>query len=562
MEKKDLGSTFSLIIIGAVVFIFVFMGISFTRNLGKSEKTVSTEEAISSIERLARDVDAREASPIRSAVELADNEIDELPDIETNPITVEPTTRLYAEIFATSEKCGKGKDGWINEVAEAFNREGFEVNGQEVSVMIRNVASGLGMDYINSGKYVPDGYTPSNDFWNKMLIAEGVDMETISDKLVDNTAGILLTKDAQKALTEEYGAVNLKTIVDATANGDFAMGYTNPYSSATGLNFLISTLQTYDRSDPLSDDSIAGFQSFQANVPFVSYTTLQMRDAAESGTLDGFIMEYQTYINDSDLTRKYEFTPFGFKHSNPLYTTKECSEEKKEIMKLFADFAKEEKWQDLAAEYGFNKDLGYVVEQDEVDGDVLLSAQDIWKKEKDSGKPIIAVFVADISGSMAGEPINALRSSLINGMKYINKNNYIGLVSYADDVTIEVPIDKFDLTHQSEFKGAVENLSAGGGTATFDGIITATDMIMKAQEAYPDAKLMMFVLSDGETNSGHSLKDIQKPIDALNIPIYTIGYNADIPALNSISEINEAASINADSDDVVYQLKNLFNSNL
>ena len=562
MKNRDLKSTVSIAVVGVIVFLIVFVGISLTRNIGKSAKTVNTEDAISTIQRLSKKVNAKEAAPIRSAVELVDNGIDELPEIDTNPITVEPTTKLYAEIFATSEKCGKGKDGWINDVAEAFNRKGFEVNGQKVSVMIRNVASGLGMDYISSGKYIPDGYTPSNDFWNKMLIAEGIDMETVSERLVDNTAGILLTKEAQKNLTEEYGAVNLKTIVDATANGDFAMGYTNPYSSATGLNFLISTLQTYNSSDPLSDDSISGFQSFQANVPFVAYTTLQMRDAAEGGTLDGFIMEYQTYINDSDLTRKYEFTPFGFKHSNPLYTTKGCSEEKKEILKLFADFTQEDKYQELAKDYGFNKDLGYVVEQDDVDGDMLLSAQDLWKKEKDNGKPIIAVFVADVSGSMAGEPINALRDSLINGMKYINTDNYIGLVSYEDDVTIDVPIEKFDLTHQSEFKGAIENLSAGGGTATFDGIIVAADMIMKAKETYPNAKVMMFVLSDGETNSGHSLKDIQNAIDALNIPIYTIGYNADIPALNSISAINEAASINADSDDVVYQLRNLFNSNL
>ena len=31
-------------------------------------------------------------------------------------------------------------------------------------------------------------------------------------------------------------------------------------------------------------------------------------------------------------------------------------------------------------------------------------------------------------------------------------DNYIGLVSYSDDVTIEVPIGKFDLNQQSLFK--------------------------------------------------------------------------------------------------------------
>ena len=547
---------------GVVVFVLVFFGIVLTRNAGKSKKTINTESAAKVIERYVKNIGPRQAEVIKSPVELANSRVDELPDIDTNEITVQPNTILYAEIFATSEKCGPGRDGRINEMAKKFNNAGYEVKGEPVSVMIRSVASGLGMDYISTGKYVPDGYTPSNDFWSKMLIADGVQMETVSDRLVDNTAGILLSKDTHKRLVEKYGSINLKTIVEATANGEFAMGYTNPYASATGLNFLISTLQTYNVQDPLSSDAVEGFQSFQSNVPFVAYTTLQMRDAAETGTLDGFVMEYQTYINDSELVRKYEFTPFGFLHTNPLYTTSETEETKKEILRQFAQFCQTEENQKLAKEYGFNVDLNYTVEQREVDGTTLLNAQELWKKEKDSGKPILAVFVADVSGSMDGEPLNSLKTSLINGMQYINTTNYVGLVSYSDEVVINVPVGQFNLNQQSAFKGAVESLSASGGTATFDGIIVATDMLLAAKEQYPDAKLMMFVLSDGETNRGYSLKDIQESIDALNIPIYTIGYNADIPALESISAINEAASINADSDDVVYKLKNLFNSSL
>ncbi len=560
--KNSRNQMFAIAGIGVLVFVIALAGIAFTRNAGKPAKTVSAEAAASAIEKYVKKIAPAQAPVVKSPVELADTGVDELPDIDTNEITVKPSTSLYAEIFSTSEKCGKGKDGWINEVAEAFNRAGFEVDGQPVSVMIRSVASGLGMDYIHSGKYVPDGYSPSNDFWGKMLIADGIPVEAVYEKLVGNTAGILLSKDTQKRLVEKYGSINLKTIVDATAGGEFAMGYTNPYASATGLNFLISTLQTYNPSDPLSEDAVEGFQSFQSNVPFVAYTTLQMRDAAETGTLDGFVMEYQTYINDPELARKYEFTPFGFLHSNPLYTPGSASAQKKEILKLFAEFSQSEENQRLAEEYGFNVDLKYTVEQRDVDGDMLLSAQELWKKEKDSGKPILAVFVADVSGSMNGEPLNSLKMSLINGMQYINTTNYIGLVSYSDDVVINVPIGKFDLNQQSSFKGAVESLSASGGTATFDGIIVAADMLIKAKGEYPDAKMMMFVLSDGETNRGYSLKDIQEPVDALNIPIYTIGYNADIPALESISAINEAANINADSDDVIYKLKNLFNSSL
>lgn len=549
-------------VMGLVVFVIAFGGIMLTRNVGKSAKTVSTESATAAIEKYMKKIAPNVADPVKSPVELAAGDVDELPDIDTNQITVKPSTSLYAEIFSTSEKCGPGKDGWINEVAEAFNEAGFQIDGKPVSVMIRNVASGLGMDYIRTGKYIPDGYTPSNDFWGRMLLADGVAMEVVEESLVENTAGILLSKDTQKKLVETYGAINLKTIVDATAGGEFAMGYTNPYASATGLNFLISTLQTYSARNPLDQEAVEGFQSFQANVPFVAYTTLQMRDAAETGTLDGFVMEYQTYINDPELVRKYEFTPFGFLHTNPLYTTAAAEEDKRRILELFAEFARGEESRALAREYGFDHDLGYTVEQGEVDGETLLNAQELWKKEKDSGKPILAVFVADVSGSMNGEPLNSLKTSLINGMRYINTGNYVGLVSYSDDVVINVPVGEFNLNHQAAFKGAVENLTASGGTATFDGIIVAADMLIKASKEYPEAKMMMFVLSDGETNRGYALKDIEEPIDALNIPIYTIGYNADIPALESISAINEAANINADSDDVVYKLKNLFNSSL
>lgn len=75
----------------------------------------------------------------------------------------------------------------------------------------------------------------------------------------------------------------------------------------------------------------------------------------------------------------------------------------------------------------------------------------------------------------------------------------------------------------------------------------------------PNAKPLIFVLSDGETNEGHSLKEVRPLIEHYKVPIYTIGYNANIQALQTISSINEAANINADVDDVVYKISHLFN---
>ncbi len=561
MNKKTLGILAAVIIL---VCAAVFGGIYFTRNIGKSDKVISGENAEKQLSKMVDRIDPLTGTPVKSPIEYdsAEDEASELPDIDTCTVGVEAATGLYAEIFSSPEKAGTGTDGWLCEMAEEFNKQGYEVNGQKVSVQIRNVNSGQALDYIATGKAVPAGFAPSSMLWVDMLNARGTATETISECLVGNVAGILLTSKTYDQIVEKYGSVDLKAITEATEAGEFSMGYTNPFASSAGLNFLICTLERYDLENPLSEAAVEGFQKFQKNVPFVALTTMQMRKAAENGSLDGFIMEYQSYVNDTMLSKNYKFTPYGYRHDNPLVSVEAASPDEKEILTRFAEYCGSKKAKARAGEYGFNGMPDYKCEYEPVSGDVLTAAQKLYKTNKDNGRPVIGVFVTDVSGSMDGEPLTALQDSLVNSMKYINTENYIGLVSYADDVTIELPIGQFDLEQQTYFKGTVENLYASGGTATFDAICVALNMIHEKMKEYPDAKPMLFVLSDGETNAGYNLNDIRDVLGGLRIPVYTIGYNADLEALQSISSVNEAASIDASTDDVVYQLKTLFNANM
>jgi len=488
--------------------------------------------------------------------------IDFLPEISKYPPQVNSSTPSYIEIFSSTEKAGSGTDGWLTEVARDFNNAAIMVDGKQVSVRLRGIASGQGADYITSGKYLPDAYTPSNELWGEMIVSQGVKAQLVQKRLAGNVAGILLTKAKKDELVAKYGAINIKTIIDAVANNEMQMGYTNPFTSSTGLNFLISALQTFNSSNLLSDKAKAGFESFQANIPVVAITTLQLREAAKSGVLDGFILEYQTYMNTPDI-RSYEFIPFGARHDSPMYAIGEISADKMKILNKFVEFTQQEKYQTLATEYGFNGLNEYQPEAKSVSGDVIIQAQKLWKEKKDTGKNICAVFVADVSGSMDGERLNRLRRSLLQGQEKIGKDNLIGLISYSNDVNIDLPIAKFDLNQRSLFAGAVEDLQAGGSTSTFDAIAVAMKMLIDQKAAGPNAdpnlKAKIFVLSDGESNTGHSLDDIRDIVKNLGIPIYTIGYNANIPALVEISKINEAVCINADTKDVVYELGNLFN---
>lgn len=512
-----------------------------------------------SLNDLVKEVFYTNSDLIKGSVELGNMSLyDELAEIEKYPLQVKGNSDLNIEVFSSGEKAGDGYESWLLDVAEKFNSAGVKTSsGKKVSVSVRQMSSGLGADYIISNKYVPDMYTPSSELFGEYAKAQGGKLELLTSRLVGNTAGLLVTKGK--------GYKTVKEVADAVSGGKLNLGYTNPQTSATGMNLLVTLLNEYDSKNMLSDNAKEGFKSFQENIPYVAYTTMQMRDSASNGKLDGMVIEYQTYINEDDLNSVYDFIPFGVRHDNPLYiTSKSMSDsERKEACKLFSDFCLSKDSQSIATKDGFNANNDYK-SSIKVSGAEISKALDMYKENKDSGKDIIAVFIADCSGSMDGEPLNRLKSSLSNGANYINSNNEVGLISYSSDVRIDLPIGKFDLNQRAYFQGAINNMSANGGTSSYNAVVVAMNMIEEAKKNNPDAKTMIFLLSDGEANEGLSFDRIKPVLKNQKTPVYTISYtvDGDREAMKELSSVNEAASIDADSDDVIYKIKSLFNSQL
>ncbi|MCQ2416463.1 MAG: VWA domain-containing protein [Oscillospiraceae bacterium] len=567
MSKSSKKNAVFLGVIAVIMIGGLGIGIAISNNAGKSSREISHDAAVTQLNNKLKRLSVNEITPRKATVEISGSNLaEELPDIGKYPMTVEGYGDINLEIISSTEKASGGTDGWLNEVAESFNESHVMINDKWATISVRPITSGAAIDYIISGKYVPELYSPSNTLWGDMIAAEGVKINLLDERLAGNTAGILISKDIYKQLDVKYDEVNINAIVEATANNEITMGYTNPYASSTGLNFLVSALEHFDSADILSEKATGAFQKFQQNVPFVAYSTLQMREAAKNGVLDAFIMEYQGYHNSPEL-HDYEFIPFGVRHDSPMYAISNLSTEQLNAAEEFIDYCHNAQSQALAKKYGFNYMDDYKGETWDTTGNLLASAQKLWKTEKDAGSTVMAVFIADISGSMSGAPLQNLQSSLINASQYINDSNYIGLVSYSSDVNINLPIARFDLNQRSYFTGAVEDLSPGGGTATYDAVLVALDMLMKAQEqaeaeSGKHVKPLLFVLSDGETNEGNSLHEIKDIIAGVHVPCYTIGYNANLDALQELSAINEAASINADNDDVIYNLKSLFNAQM
>ncbi len=562
-NKKNAGffALLACLIVGGIG-----IGVAVSKHVSNS-KEMTVEAAEKQLDKKLKRIKVRDVPARKATIEISDTSLaEELPDISKYKLSVTGQGTINIEIFSSTEKSSEGTDGWLNEVAENFNRSHYMIDGQWATVSVRPIASGAAIDYIISGKYVPEAYSPSNELWGEMIASQNVKINMVEKRIAGNTAGVLVSRDTYKKLEEKYGKVDISVIVKATVDSEISMGYTNPYASSTGINFLVSALEEFDPSDILSSSATEQFQKFQQSVPFVAYSTLQMRGAAKNGVLDAFVMEYQGYHNATEL-RDYEFIPFGVRHDSPVYTLGDVTDAQKELTKAFAEYCLTDENQRLAQKYGFNYLEDYKSAQWNLNGNQIESAQKLWKTEKDAGSPVIAVFVADVSGSMGGAPLQNLQSSLINASQYINNSNYIGLISYSDNVSVNLPIAKFDVNQRSYFTGAVEDLSPGGNTCTYDAVLVGMDMLLKEQkkieaETGQTVKPLLFVLSDGETNAGNELDDIKPIVQALNIPCYTIGYNANLSALQQLSAINEAASINADNDDVIYSLKSLFNAQM
>lgn len=550
MDKRTKGIV-TVGVLMIIVMVAVIIGVVVKRagNISSGGGGISGTKQDMTLDEMYNELDVEQATPVKGTVTLDTPDLyDELPEIDKYPLSVEGSGDVDIEIFTSGEKAGKDNDSWLIDVASSFNSSDVKTSdGKTVSMSVRSVPSGTAADYIISGKYLPDLYTPSNTLFGEYAISNNGSLELYADRLVGNTAGILVKKDSGYTTADE--------VIKAVQDNKITMGYTNPQTSATGLNLLLTLLRG-------GDDN---FTKFNANIPYVAYTTQQMRDSASNGTLDAMLSEYQAYINDNNLTSMYDFIAFGVRHNNPVYICNKSGKTAAELegVKLVVDYCKSDEMQKIAAQKGFNANDDYT-SAEEFSGAQVTQGLKTYKKTKDNGKDIIAVFVADCSGSMDGDPMNQLKNSLTNGAQYINDNNYVGLVSYSNSVTIEVPIAQFNLNQRSYFQGAVNNLIASGGTASYDAVVVAVKMITEAKAQHPDAKCMLFLLSDGYANNGYSMDEITSALRTSGIPVYTIGYgdDADTGELARLSGINEAASINADSDDIIYKIKSLFNSQL
>jgi len=304
------------------------------------------------------------------------------------------------EIVSSVEKAdGRNPESsWLVDVAKRFNQRRERIDGgPPIEVVVRAIPSGLGAQMLAAGKLRPAGYSPAGQSWLELLRHQGLPPTLISDKLVANTTVIAVRQSAWQRLNQGFARdLSFTRVVDQILAGNLKLGYSNPYTSSAGLDFLQTLLWVLaghgqDRK-PLTAADL--------NRPKITklFDLLQQRIAGTAPTypqsiqvwksqpsrFDAVVMAHQS-INQLKQEPGFDDlveVPFGTAQNSPLAVFPWTTAQERLALQRFARFASSEPMQALARQQGYGESQGIAAAANppQADGAVLSQAQTLWKQ--------------------------------------------------------------------------------------------------------------------------------------------------------------------------------------
>ena len=133
----------------------------------------------------------------------------------------------------------------------------------------------------------------------------------------------------------------------------------------------------------------------------------------------------------------------------------------------------------------------------------------------------VAILIAvDASGSMAGEPIDSVKSAIKSFADQLSDNDQVMVLAFHDEVEVICPFT----TNMATVKTLADSIKAGGDTELYEGVYKGLDYLYEDKNL-PKNKALI-VLSDGK-DEGTAYSDdeaIEKALE-YGIPIFSIGYH-------------------------------------
>lgn len=162
---------------------------------------------------------------------------------------------------------------------------------------------------------------------------------------------------------------------------------------------------------------------------------------------------------------------------------------------------------------GMTEPNQWLVQEDRVSGEIL-------RVEEVTGTdlPLSLVFVVDVSGSMAGDPLNRVREAaqnIVNNL--LGPADQVALVTFSTDVQTRQPLT----TNHADLLNAWPAGTEGDRTHLYDAIHQALQELATT----PAGKRAVLLFSDGEDiGSNLTLEDVIAEAQSRSTPVYIVGY--------------------------------------
>jgi len=323
--------------------------------------------------------------------------------------------------------------------------------------------------------------------------------------------------------------VSWKTISVAASSGKFRFAMTNPAASNSGFTALMGLSEAFGAgSDALLKDFFKG----------------QTLTAGSSGYLSDAFVRDQSRL---DGMVNYESVLLGLNQSGKLkekltliypeegvvtadYPLTLLDSSKKDAYLKVVDYFKKKDVQqrivqttlrrpvDSSVDTGSRFPTGIVNELPFPRSSAQMNTI-LGRYLSSQRRPAYAVFVLDVSGSMNGDRLNALKdslsrlagadSSLSGQFSSFQTREKLALLTFSSAVNPPKFININTKQDRDKVRAFVGGLNANGGTNIYGALEAAYKVVQTDRAEYPDYNYSVVLMTDGENNGNLELSDFQ-----------------------------------------------------
>jgi len=167
-----------------------------------------------------------------------------------------------------------------------------------------------------------------------------------------------------------------------------------------------------------------------------------------------------------------------------------------------------------------------------------------FKTFRATDRGMALVFALDLSGSMKGRPLEAMKTGLIAFIQEASPRDRMALVTFADDIRVDVP---FDAT-SGELERGIQNLTTRGRiTELYKGLYKCLELLRAPD--LPERRRLVVITDGKDEGVAYALEDVLNQAKRQGVQVDTIGVTQIDPKYlsicNRLSDLTAGNYVNA-----------------